>query len=420
MLNKLESFLRRYEMLVPGDRVICAVSGGADSIALLFAMYLLREKLRIQVEAAHFNHHLRGSESDRDERFVRDFCDRFDIILHIGHGNIIPGRKGLEAAARDARYAFLRSLPGKIATAHTADDNAETLLMHLVRGTGLRGLGGIMPVYGSLIRPMLSATRSDVLSFLEEYHLCWIEDSSNDEDTYLRNRIRHHVIPLLAQENPSLAENLSATALRLREEDSALDSVIPAALPGIFELRTMHPGIRGRALSRFLNECGIREPEARHIEALEKLVFSDKPSAQADFPNGIVISRNYNRLVLKNVSCTIQTQKLSCPIELNDPAIRITIRNVDSYVLKTNCFTVSVCGDIYLRSRQAGDRITLSGGSKDLKKLFIDRKIPAGMRSRIPVICDEIGVLGVYGIGANLSRMSKEPPYVEICFEEIQ
>ena len=162
MLNKLTAFARQYDMIQPGDTVICAVSGGADSVALLFSLYLLKEKLGITLEAAHFNHHLRGEESDRDEAFVRDFCDRYDIPLHLGGGTVTAGKKGLEAAARDARYAFLRGLPGKIATAHTADDNAETVLLHLIRGTGLKGLGGIMPVSGHVIRPMLGINRPEV------------------------------------------------------------------------------------------------------------------------------------------------------------------------------------------------------------------------------------------------------------------
>ena len=127
MRNKLLEQLRRYDMVRPGDRVICAVSGGADSMALLWAMYLLKEKLQISLEAAHFNHNLRGAESDRDAAFVEDFCRSHGIRCHVGSARVKPGEKGLEAAAREARYAYLQSLPGKIATAHTADDNAETL-----------------------------------------------------------------------------------------------------------------------------------------------------------------------------------------------------------------------------------------------------------------------------------------------------
>ena len=149
MLNKLTAFIRQYEMVQPGDTVVCAVSGGADSVALLFALYLLKEKLGIQLEAAHFNHHLRGEESDRDEAFVRELGDRYDIPLHVGDGEMRPGKKGLEAAAREARYAFLKCLPGKIATAYTSDDNAETILLRRLRGTGLMRVGCNTPVCGN-------------------------------------------------------------------------------------------------------------------------------------------------------------------------------------------------------------------------------------------------------------------------------
>ena len=237
MLNKLRKLLRQYDMVAKDDHVICAVSGGADSVALLFGMYLLREKLGITLSAAHFNHRLRGEESDRDEQFVRDFCSRYDIPLSVGSARVVAGKKGLEAAAREARYAFFATLPGKIATAHTADDNAETVLMHLVRGTGLRGLGGISPVNGNIIRPMLTVTRQEVLAFLEEYCLSHVEDGSNKTDDFLRNRLRHRVMPLLKAENPRLAENLSQMAMELRYDAEALE--LDGKLPSVEELRVI-------------------------------------------------------------------------------------------------------------------------------------------------------------------------------------
>ena len=247
MLNKLLSFIREQEMVQPGDTLVCAISGGADSVALLFAFYLLKEKLGITLEAAHFNHRLRAEESDRDESFVRQLCDRYDIPLHVSGGDIVPGKKGLEAAARDARYAFFQSLPGKIATAHTADDNAETVLMHLVRGTGLKGLGGITPVRGNVIRPMLKVTRQDVEAFLEEWCLTHIEDSSNETDAFLRNRIRHHVMPLLKNENPRIAENLSQMALRLRlDEEFLSEQANSTTLPPVESLKRMPKALHRR------------------------------------------------------------------------------------------------------------------------------------------------------------------------------
>ena len=421
MLNKLLKFIREQDMIRSGDTVVCAVSGGADSVALLFALYLLKDKLDITLEAAHFNHHLRGEESDRDEGFVARLCDRYDIPLHIGGGEILPGKKGLEAAARDARYAFLRSLPGKVATAHTADDNAETVLMHLVRGTGLKGLGGITPIHGKVIRPMLKVTRQDVESFLEEWCLSHIEDSSNETDAFLRNRIRHHVMPLLARENPKIAENLSQMALRLRLDEEFLSAQINStALPTVETLKTMPKSLRSRALEAFLKESGVKEPEDVHIALAESLVFSDKPSAKASFPGGVTIARNYDRLEALELETVPEEILLSCPGEAELSGLRIVCAPASEPVNTPETFTVCPVGQIRIRCRKSGDSIRLSGGSKSLKKLFIDRKIPAARRQQIPVVCDDAGILGVYSIGANLDRTAEAENAVTIRFQNTE
>ena len=422
MLNKLVAFIRRYQMVQPGDHVVCAVSGGADSVALLFAMYLLREKLQITVSAAHFNHRLRGEESDRDEAFVREFCARYDIALEVGSSQIAPGKKGLEAAARDARYAFLKRLPGKIATAHTADDNAETMLMHLIRGTGLKGLGAIAPVNGNLIRPMLDVTRQEVLAFLQEYNLSHVTDSSNGTDQFLRNRIRHHVMPLLTQENPRIAENLSALALRLRQDEQALCRLADTEeLPSVPELRKLPPALRNRMVAAFLERCGVPEPESAHLELVEKLIFSGKPSAKAFLPGGILITRNYDRLEQGRTPEPINAVTLTCPgtVLLPELGLRVVCAPASQPVDTPERFTVMPSGQITVRCRQAGDRMRLSGGSKDLKKLFIDRKIPVDQRFCIPVVADDNGVLGVFGFGADKDRLADSPASVEIRFERI-
>ena len=402
MLSKLREFCRKYDLIRPGDEILCAVSGGADSMALLWALYLLKDEWDLKLSAAHFNHHLRFEESDRDEAFVRDFCESYGIPLHVGSGQVAPGKKGLEAAARDARYAFLRTLPGKIATAHTADDNAETVLLHLVRGTGLKGLGGIRPRNGSVIRPMLNITRADVEEFLAEYAISHIEDSSNHTDEFLRNRLRHQVMPLLTAENPRIAENLSTMALRLRQDEEALaDLAAFDGAPQVDALRTMAPALRARALERFLKDSGVKEPEAAHIAQAEALVFSDNPSARAYFPGGITIGRNYGILEV-------------LPPQVDSIQCQMTISPATEILNTADTFTVIPQGEIFIRSRQSGDTIRLSGGTKSLKKLFIDRKIPAARRASIPVVCDEGGILGVYGIGVNLDRAAKSLPATTI------
>ena len=409
-------------MLSPGDRLICAVSGGADSMALLWGMYLLKDKLKIELAAAHFNHHLRGAESDRDEAFVKEFCQRYDIPLYLGGAQVLSGKKGLEAAAREARYGFLDGLEGKVATAHTADDNAETVLMHLVRGTGLKGLGGIAPINGNRIRPMLTVTRRQVLAFLEEYHISHIEDSSNECDAYLRNRMRHHVMPLLRSENPKLVENLSAMAMRLRQDAQELEILADyAQLPEVSVLRNMTPSQRSRVLERFLKKSGVKEPEAEHIALAEGLIFSQKPSARANFPGGVILRRNYDRLEGCTEACSLV--QLSVPqtgiVELPEIGLRLHCDAADGIVNTGNIFTFCPAGNLVVRHRLAGDEIRLNAGTKSLKKLFIDRKIPAQQRLRIPVLADDLGVIGVYGIGIHLDRIPEQLPAVQIRFEAI-
>lgn len=419
MTDKLLSMVERYDMVRSGDMVHCALSGGADSVALLLGLYLLREKLDITLCAAHFNHHLRGEESLRDENFVRALCLRLDIPLTVGEGKIQPGKKGLEAAARDARYAFFATLPGKTATAHTADDNAETILMRMVRGTGLKGLGGICPVRGRLIRPMLGVTRREVLAFLREYHMDYVEDSSNGSDAFLRNRLRHGVMPLLAAENPRLAENLSAMALRLREDEEALSPAgeLPRVL-SVSQTLALPKARRSRVLAAFLEARGVKEPEAEHIALAESLLVSENPSARGSFPGGVTLRREYGLMTAEMPEEGGFCRELRCPgvTEVWEAGLRVCCTQAEWPDGDKSCFYVRPEGKLFLRSRRPGDEICLPGGTKPLKKLFIDRKIPAARRQSVPVISDDRGVLGVYGIGGDIRRTAADGPCIKISF----
>ena len=416
MLHNMRAAIRRYEMVKPGDTVICAVSGGADSMALLWGLWLLKEKLGITVEAAHYNHNLRGAESARDAEFVRSFCDFHDIPLHSGSGNVVPGEKGLEAAAREARYAFLRSLPGTIATAHTADDNAETVLLHLIRGTGLRGLGGITPKSDRLIRPMLDVTRAQVEAFLAENYIRHVEDSSNGTDAFLRNRLRHHVMPLLKQENPSIAPGLSAAAQRIREDARLLDELAAELDPtDVTALRAAPGPLRRRAIEGFWKTQGFPEPSAEHIAQAERVVLSDNPSAAVTL-GGLTLRRSYDRLCADRQRIVLPERPL--------PRAGITPLPELGLAVKTAAadgpgeWTVCPEGEMVVRSRREGDQLTTRGGTKSLKKRFIDRKIPQWDRLAVPVIADNRGVLAVYGFGADENRKSGGS-YVRIEFVPI-
>lgn len=422
MLNKLHAFIRQYKMIEPGERVICAVSGGADSVALLFAMYLLAPKLNIVLEAAHFDHCLRGDESAADARFVSNLCDRLDIPLHMGQGSVQSGKKGLEAAARHARYSFLESLDGKIATAHTADDNAETVLMHLIRGTGLKGLGGISPIRGRVIRPMLTVTRHEVISFLEEQNLTWCEDSSNASDVFFRNRLRHHLVPMMKEENPSLIQNLSDMALRLREDEALLAAQVNEKEFTVTELRQQHSALRSRWIHNFLERNGLQDAEKVHIDAVNQLIFSSKPSARANLPGGLVIARCYDHLqaVAEYKETERRVLHPPCSIPFSYGNVVLHICRAEKLSNEKNCFYIQPSGDLIIRNREGGDTMRLSGGTKSLKKLFIDKKIPAIDRGSIPILADDAGVIWVMGIGPNTDRLATDLPALEIRLEKIE
>ena len=292
------------DAIAPGARVLCAVSGGVDSMYLLHRMTELAAQRGFTVGCAHFNHGLRGTESDRDEAFVRTQCAHLGVPFYAGRGDVASVRgMGTEGAARQLRYAFLTDCAAAhgydwIATAHTADDNAETLLLNLARGCGLRGLTGIPPQRGKLLRPMLDTTRAEAEAYLAAHGIAHVEDSTNASDAYARNRVRHHAVPALESVNAAFVQHAADTAALLREDERFLGGLAAEFLAG----QTPAEGIPTAELLalprpvrvRVLQQAAGRELSRRHLLALEQLCGGEG-LGYADMP-GLRVTREQGRL----------------------------------------------------------------------------------------------------------------------------
>ena len=438
--QKLAEFAAQYEMLPEGTRVLCACSGGADSVCLL---HLLRSMDGIGVVCAHFNHGLRGAESDRDEVFVKELCDRLGIPCVTGHGDVrgyaAEHGLGIEEAARALRYAFLEQTAeeqgcSRIATAHNAEDNAETVLLNLIRGTGGRGLGGIPPVRGKLIRPLLTVTRAEIESYLAEHGLSHVEDSSNASDDYTRNRIRHRILPLLREENPAAVENIGAAAALARQDETYLSGEAQRFLDGVGPTEPL-PMDEFLSLPRPIGARVLRlhcpGAEKKHIEAVYALCAAPAGRRETDVPGAHVVLEQgklyFNppapkRLPRREVRIGGETPLPEIGMTVICRAVKESEEIHNSF--NTFCFkSESICGRIYAASRSGGDRIRLLGRgcTKSLKKLFAEAGMTAAQRTETPVLYDEAGVIAVPGFGiAERCAPEKGKPALHIEIKELE
>ena len=419
-----------HAMLAPGNHILCAVSGGADSVCLLHWLKGRAAEDGFTLTAAHFDHRLRGAESHRDAAFVEELCRAWKVPCAVGHGDVAGEARrrgtGIEETARALRYDFLERTAEElgadlIATAHNANDNVETMLLHLVRGSGLQGLTGIRPRQGKRIRPLLTTTRAEILAYLEAHRLPHVEDSTNADTAYARNRLRHQVIPLLEELNPALIQRLSDTVGYLRADNDYLTAQAMAAvrgaeptvtgglvLPADAIARSPDP-IAVRAAAALLGRLGEHQYRSAHLLSVVDLARSGHPSGSVDLPHGLTARRAYGLLVLERAE-----ERGWTPVQLNVPGEtplpqlgwKLVCRPArapaepptDPFV----CYLdpAALAGPLTVRPRETGDAITLPGRPrKSVKKLLIDAKVPRVDREKLPVVADAAGPVWLAGFG---------------------
>ncbi|NLV87056.1 MAG: tRNA lysidine(34) synthetase TilS, partial [Clostridiales bacterium] len=374
------------------------------------------------VQAAHLNHQLRGKASDRDESFVREYCEKRGLVCHVGRGDVSAFAEenclGTEEAARILRYEFLEKTADeigadRIATAHTADDNAETMLFNLTRGSGLRGLCGIPPVRGRIVRPILTVSSEEVLKYLEEKGIPHVEDETNTDEAFSRNKIRRRVVPELRQLNPSFDKVCLRTAELLRQDEEFLRSLAEDFIEKNFKngevsavfLAELPKPVSSRVLSLITKG----EISSRHIEAVLKLASGKAQRGFADIPK-MRVAREGDRLIFDYTKPSILEEKvleLDKNLRLSEGEFEIFSSFIPRCEEIHNSFNIfsfksaGICGNITVGPRLEGEKIRLSGRgcTKSLKKLFSEAGMSPTEKELTPVFRDEKGPIAIFGFG---------------------
>jgi tRNA(Ile)-lysidine synthase len=423
MVDKVLSTIERYDMLKRGTTVVAALSGGADSMALLFILSKLEVEYGFNLIAAHINHGLRGEEADRDESFVREYCSKNGIVLEVGRVDLRQEAsstgEGEEECGRRIRYAFLNSIGESciIATAHTLSDSIETILFNIIRGTALTGLCGIPPVRDNIIRPLIACSRMDVEHFCSQNEIPYIIDSTNMSDRYTRNHIRLNIIPQIKKINPRYTDAFLRCSESLSQDDDLLNQLSQeiedqAKIEEGFKtsvLLSAHPALRKRALSNIFKSHSGAFPTNKQIEAADMLLHKD---GTMQIQAGVVVSVSHGILMFpaskqsRDSWCYPLNNELlpswkSMELKIVNKTDLENIQKVHNNILD-NCFDYDkILGNSVVRSRCEGDCIRLSKRccTKTLKKLFNEMAIPMEDRNDIAVIADDLGVVWVEGVG---------------------
>ena len=431
LLKEFVSFCRQQELLERGAAVVVACSGGPDSLALLDLLWRLQPEWGLRLLVAHFEHGIRGEASRQDALFVADFCQERGLAF-VQEAADVPAwaevhGQSLETAARTLRYAFLRRQCGKlgpqavIATAHHADDQAETVLAHLLRGSGLDGLSGMRPRAGAIIRPLLFTTKAAIGAYCRERQLTPRHDATNDLPEGTRNRLRLQLLPELARDyNPAVRDSLCRLAALAAADSDYLQAQAAALFVQLASrqadgwsleraaFRALPLAMARRVLRQLVNalQGSCRGWEAQHFERLCSFIQTAETGKCLSLPGDVQAELIYDRVVFHPVrpaAVLAPVQVLQVPgrtvLTAFDRIVEAELLSAPPAVTGPEfmyCDYDRLPGPVTVRQRRPGDRLRLSGGTKKLKDILIDAKVPRSERARIPVFCagEEILWLG--------------------------
>lgn len=419
-LDAIRQFLSRRG--ITDCRIYAALSGGADSVCLLVCLKQLEQPLRLEIRAIHVQHGLRGEESLRDEQFCRELCAELGVPLSVAVCDVNRyaqehGISSIELAARECRYqAFSEHCrDGCVATAHTASDNLETLLLRLARGTGLRGLCGIPPVREPYIRPMLETARKDVEAFLEEQGIPYVTDSTNLEDVYTRNFIRHEIVPALKKCNPSVEATAAAMLPSLREDMEFLEQAADAAYRehrqedgSLYGVQNLPPAMQARCIARLLREHGIPD-NLRNITIIRKLLQTGG-SAELEY-RGIRAVAGRQTLLLAKPEASAASVPLKIGKNQIYPAKYLEAElffreDAEKFERIHTMFANSamdydiIKGNAILHGRLPGLRYLPAGKTHHVSiKKWLNAEVPPAKRGQLHFLSDADGLLWAEGLG---------------------
>jgi len=432
---KVLNTIHKHRMILPDEKIILAVSGGPDSTALLYLMYDLRDELKCSLHIAHLNHNLRGEESVADAEFVKEQAQKLGLPITVESLDVksMISKESLESGARRIRYEFYEKAmseihANKVVLGHTADDQAETVIMRFLRGSGTKGLSGIPPIRDNIyIRPLIETSRAEVEEYLQSLNITPRWDSSNLSTEYERNKIRHELIPILELNySPNIKHILQQTADILREEDDFLTQQVRLAMDecihhqnshsidiNIPDLRKYHIALQRRILRLAIENLlgDLNRYDFDHLVTLMNLIDNNTGKA-ISLPRGIIAERVYDKIIISLESFQQSSEPfdyiIDVPDEMEISDLGLSVRTVLS---KSDCMTYSkdkfqktfdyekIKGNLHLRSRRNGDRFQPLGvfGTKKLKDFFIDEKVPRSQRDNVPILTDGNNILWIVG-----------------------